>query len=116
MGMTLSDCLSNCSIENRTALDWFRSHAGQEVPWTPVLDDGTRLFTLAKGIYKPEGQNYARSVRQTLASTYPDRDPVYRPDGTWRYTYHQEGDDADYFTNKGLRKCIDESIPVGVAR
>ena len=43
-----------------------------------------------------------------------------RPDGGWRLSYHQEGHDPAerdrIFTNRGLIRCIEDQIPVGVLR
>jgi hypothetical protein len=86
----LSDLLSRLPDRHRRALDWFVSHAGKEVPWPEPLEDGTKLATKAKGIYKPEWTQYALSIRQSLTTRYPDKEPVVRPDGTWSYFYYQE--------------------------
>lgn len=114
------DVLDNLDPQHRAALNWFRENAGKIVPWNPELETGVRLFSTPKGIYKPKDSEYALSVRQTLAGSYPDREPIYRPDGSWCYTYHQEGDEPSdrdrFFTNRGLIRCLEDSIPVGVAR
>jgi len=79
-----------------------------------------RIVTKAKGIYKPAESDYALSVRETLAGVYPDRKPVYRHDGTWFYDYFQESEDPNerdnYFTNRGLMRCADDRVPVGVMK
>jgi len=100
-------------------LRWFAVNSGKTVPWNPLLANGTRLFSTPKGIYKPEGGVYALSVRQTLKSSYLDREPIYRPDGTWTYSYFQEGDSPDddgLYTNQGLKHSMNDGVPVGVAR
>lgn len=116
----LDEYLEGLTDQHRNALDWFRRNRGKEVPWPGTLPDGTNLVTQAKGIYKPKWCDYALSVRQTLNSPYPDRDPVHHDDGTWTYAYYQEGDDPaqrdDYFTNRGLLACRRDQIPVGVIR
>lgn len=47
-------------------------------------------------------------------------DPIYRPDGTWLYPYFQETQDVPApdreFTNRALRACWRDSVPVGVMR
>ena len=73
-----------------------------------------------RGIYKPQGLPYALSIRIALNSPYHDGVPEPAPGGGWLLSYHQEGDNlADLdrlFTNRGLKKCIDDQIPVGVLR
>lgn len=106
-------------LRHRRALSWFAVHSGATIPWPEVLDDGTYLVTQAKGIYKPEWSQYALSVRETLISTYADRAPIHRRDGSWVYVYHQEGDPNESesrFTNRGLEACIRDEVPVGVLR
>jgi len=84
------------------------------------MPDGTYIVNKAKGIHKPAYTKYALSVRQTLASPYPDREPVIRQDGSWRYLYHQELDEPDnrdnVFTNRAMMDCFRDSVPVGVMR
>lgn len=114
------ETLSQLSEQHRSALLWFAGHAGTTQPWPEKLDDGTILATMAKGIYKPAWSEYALSVRQTIGGPYPDKEPVHRADGTWRYMYFQEGSDPTArdaeFTNKGLIACCRDGIPVGVMR
>ncbi len=120
MTAALAQALSRLDPKHRTALEWFVSKAGKDVPWPEPLGDGTLLATRAKGIYKPEWSEYALSVRQTIDSPYADRDPERRDDGTWTYVYHQEGTEAafrgDLFTNRALLACLKDKVPVGVLR
>jgi len=116
----VQDTLLSLPFQHRTALAWFSSRMGTVRPWPGKLADGTFLVTKAKGIYKPRWTQYALSVRQTIGGPYPDKEPVRRSDGTWRYLYFQEGSDptdrdAEY-TNKGLMACRRDGIPVGVMR
>ena len=116
----IEDLLSRLPEQHRAALYWFEWHRGTVQPWPDKLADGTLLATKAKGIYKPAWSEYALSVRQTLGSHYPDKEPVRRADGTWRYMYFQEGSDPTArdaeFTNKGLMACRRDGVPVGVMR
>lgn len=89
----LDQLLSNLPDRHRSVLEWFIKNAGTDQPWPEPLPDGTLLSSRAKGIYKPQWTKYAVSVRQTLISPYPDRDPVVRSDGTWSYLYFQESPD-----------------------
>jgi hypothetical protein len=102
---------------------WFANHRGTEQPWPAPIqtEEGeTLLANKAKGIYKPEWTSYALSVRQTLAGPYADRDPVYREDGSWLYSYFQENNDPAArdreFTNRGLMACLRDRVPIGVIR
>lgn len=117
--MSLEDVVSAAPLNSQAGLHWFAANMGQTVSWTPILADGTRLFSTPKGIYKPKNSVHALSVRQTLNSPYHDREPLYRADGTWSYSYFQEGNliGGDLlFTNQGLKRCIQDGVPVGVAR
>lgn len=119
--MALRDILQHHEVldpRHRRALEWFLDHEGQLVPWPAPLGDGTLLATKAKGIYKPQWSRYALSVRQTLDGPYPDHAIEYLPDGSWLYKYYQEKLDVEegssLFTNKGLRECLKDAVPVGV--
>jgi hypothetical protein len=105
---------------HQSALQWFVDRVGTEQNWPNPLPDGTILATRAKGIYKPGWTQYALTIRQTLSSSYPDREPVLRPDGSWSYFYFQENPDAESrdaeFTNRGLIECWRDKVPVAVMR
>ncbi|MCR6670729.1 HNH endonuclease [Devosia ginsengisoli] len=107
--------------QQRTALQWFMDNAGQVRSWRDIeleADEGNRLATLAKGIYKPAYTKYALSIRQTLTSSYADKDVVTRPDGSWLYPYFQENPDPNArdqeATNRGLMNCLRDGVPIGV--
>jgi len=117
----LSEALAKVEGEHATALNWFREHRGKTVSWSTIQDHvhkGARLVTQAKGIYKPSYTDYAVSVRQTLDSPYADKEVIRRPDGSWVYPYFQENpypaERDREFTNRGLVKCMDDAVPVGV--
>lgn len=99
-------------------LAWFVQYAGQVVSWEHLQQAPGTVAISAKGIYKPSGVPYALSVSQRLDSPYSDEKVVYQEDGSWRYRYAQEekqnGDSASLFTNKGLKKCMDDGVPVAV--
>jgi putative restriction endonuclease len=118
---TLDAAIAKVEGEHAEALRWFRDHAGQTVGWQEIKDHadlGARLVTQAKGIYKPHYTAFALSVRQTLDSPYADKEVVRRDDGSWVYPYFQENADPSQrdteATNRGLIKCMEEGIPVGV--
>jgi putative restriction endonuclease len=94
---------------------------GRTVSWHDIqanAENGPRLVNQAKGIYKPHYTEYALSVRQTLESPYADQEVQRRSDGSWVYPYFQEnGDPAQRdkeATNRGLVKCMNDGVPVGV--
>lgn len=108
---------------HREALMWFYDRAGGVTGWPePFLHGAVQVFLASKpkGIYKPSGSKFALSVRQGIASSYADLEPVRRTDGTWSYLYFQENPDPakrdQYFTNLGLMECLNAKVPVGVLR
>ena len=62
-------------------LAWFDEHAGQVVPWPQPLPGERHLATRAKGIYKPDGWDYALSIKILPDSPYDDGHPVPTPWG-----------------------------------
>lgn len=117
----IHDALAKTAGDHRSALEWFRQRADSEETWSTIKaagETGPLLVTQAKGIYKPSGIDYALSVRQTLDSEYADKDVVRRPDGSWVYPYFQENSDPSQrdrmFTNRGLVRCMNDGVPVGV--
>lgn len=104
------------STDHLERLAWFDDHAGQVTSWPQPLPVKRYLATVAKGIYKPEGWDYSLSVKIMPGSPYNDGHPVPTPGGGWLLSYHQEGADPDFFTNAGLRRCMQDRIPVGVLR
>jgi hypothetical protein len=117
----LSDAVAKATGEHALALRWFRDNADRTVSWAEMqahADQGARLVNQAKGIYKPHHVEYALSVRQTLESPYADKEVQRRPDGSWVYPYFQENRDPtqrdNEATNRGLVKCMNDGVPVGV--
>jgi putative restriction endonuclease len=104
------------SADHLERLAWFDDHAGQVTSWPQPLPVKRHLATAAKGIYKPEGWEYVLSIKIMPDSPYEDGHPDPTPGGGWLLSYHQEGSDPDFFTNAGLRRCMEDRIPVGVLR
>lgn len=71
------------------------------------------LVNKAKGIQKPAQLQYALSVRQSLSGPYGDK-LHWSPDGSWYLNYDYESADPQLFTNRGLKACMLDSVPVGV--
>ena len=117
----LTVALAKVEGEHAAALSWFRDHRGETISWSEIKDQaekGARLVTQAKGIYKPRYTDYALSVRQLLYSPYADKEVVKRLDGSWVYPYFQENPNPAErdreATNRGLVKCMNDGVPVGV--
>jgi len=103
----------------RLQLLWIRAHDG-ELLHSRELREIVQGFKAQMGIYKPKGARHALWVRETLQGPYADRDPTPRADGSWTYLYSPEGrggkPDMNLATNKGLLKCMDDGVPLGVMR
>jgi hypothetical protein len=64
--------LDKLTDSHKNALEWLAINAEKEIPWTGTLDDGTFLFTKAKGIYKPKNSKYALIIRHNPKTEYKD--------------------------------------------
>lgn len=117
---SLRELLKRLAARHRRCLSWFVENAGTDQPWPKPLPGGFLLATRAKGIFKPKWTEYALSVRQTLSSPYADREPIFRPDGSWSFDYFQESKDLEardnLFTNLAMLKCSRDQVPVGVMK
>jgi hypothetical protein len=107
--------------EHLTALKWFLENQGKTISWSSIQEyshNVVRLANQAKGIYKPRYTDYSLSVRQTLTSPYADQEVSRRGNGSWVYPYFQENSNPaerdSEPTNRGLMKCMQDRIPVGV--
>jgi hypothetical protein len=113
-----STCPSQTS--HCVALSSFFERTGAVQSWPSPLPDGTILAAKAKEIYKPVGSRYALTIRQSLQSQYPEREPVVGSDGSWSNFYFQENLDTSardaQFTNRGLVECWRDKGPVAMMR
>ncbi|MDQ1847704.1 HNH endonuclease [Gemmobacter fulvus] len=117
----LAEHTANLSEVHVRALTWFHDNRGRRVSWQEMKkmadDEGVRLSTAAKGIYKPSYTEYTLSVRTVQDGPYPDKEVEYRPDGSWVCQYFQEYTDVDRRDksagNRGLLKCQKDRVPVG---
>lgn len=117
----LETALSEVEAQHREALLWFNEFRGQRIAWAQIrahADSGARLVNQAKGIYKPAYTDLALSVRTIQDGPYPDKEVAYRSDGSWVCQYFQENIDPSKrdqeATNRGLMRCMDDGVPVGV--
>jgi putative restriction endonuclease len=115
-----SSLIARIGPNHRRRLAWFEEHEGQVSGFPRPLEDGLLLVSAPKGIYKPEGLPYAVSIRINLGSPYQNRVSEPVPGGGWLLSYHQEGDNLEDLdrlaTNRALKRCMAEQIPVGVLR
>lgn len=93
------------------ALVWFDDRTGQEISWPEPLS-GMFLLNKAKGIHKPQGLEYALSLRHSMGGPYEDA--IKLDEGGWSVQYAHEGEDPDYYTNRAVRRCMVDQVPLGV--
>jgi hypothetical protein len=114
-----TDSLS-ASAKHLQLLSWFEQFTGQVLTWEQLQQAPDTVTISAKGIYKPKWLDYALSIRQTLDSPYSDQEPIYQDDGSWLYLYAQEESQFDssaaLFTNQGLKRCMDDGVPVAILK
>jgi hypothetical protein len=103
---------TSLSSEHAIALAWFEERTGADIAWPKPLGD-IFLLNKAKGIQKPEGWVHALSIRKSLRSNYDDL-LHWDEQGRWQLRYAYEGSDPEYFTNRALRQCMDDGVPVAV--
>lgn len=106
---------ASLSPGHREALEWFREHAGKELPFSELQLGG--LTTKAKGIFKPAWSPYALSVRHVPESHYGDTISESNRSG-WSMRYAAEAPQnrsvKDAFGNRVLLSCMRYEIPVGI--
>lgn len=118
--MDIYELIENCDEDHKIGLEWFKEHNGEEdVPFVSKIND-VPLVSPAQGIFKPKNSDFVLSVKQTLKMVYDDRDPIYFPDGSWLYVYHQRGestpkDRKSISDNIALYKNLLNKVPVGVS-
>ena len=118
LNMTLKPQQKKNTNSHSELLAWFERYTGQVLTWEQLQAAPSTVTISAKGIYKPQNSVYALSISQRLDSPYSDQKPVYQQSGSWRYSYAQEessrSDSANLFTNQGLKRCMDDGVPVAV--
>jgi hypothetical protein len=105
---------------HRLQLLWLRAHIGETLT-SEKLREELDGFKAQMGIYKPSGSSHALWVRETMNGPYPDQEPERNAaDGTWSYRYSPEGrggkPDMNLPTNKGLKRNMDDEVPIAVLR
>ena len=113
--------MSPLSSEHQYALSWFLGKNLEDNFRFTQYFDGIPIVSPGQGIFKPKGSTYVLSVKETLGGPYPDQKPIYMPDGSWLYAYHQQDESGDpvydrdnLSSNRALMENIKDKIPVGV--
>ena len=111
--------VSKLTPEHRVRLKWFEEHTGETVAWSSISSPDFRLASLPKGIYRPAGWKYALSIKIMLSGKYHDKEAELA-DGILQLRYNQEeprdADPSQHFTNRGLKNCLIDKVPVGIVR
>ena len=118
MKSTFETLINTLNSKHKLALEWFQKNRKQEFKgWVPNLKEDILLASKAKGIYKPKDINFALSIR--LSKNGPYNDQIQQKDnGKISLKYFQENKnlkerDLEY-TNVALKKCMKETVPVGI--
>ena len=113
------DVLTNgLKQKHKLALEWFQKNKEKQFRgWVPNLDHNILLASKAKGIYKPKDLDFALSIR--LSKDGPYNDQIQQEEnGKISLKYFQENKNLNErdleYTNVGLKKCMKETVPVGI--
>ena len=118
MKSTFETLIDSLTPKHKLALNWFQNNKNNEFKgWVPVLENDILLASKAKGIFKPKDINYALSIRLSKNGPYDDQ-LQYKEGEKVLLKYFQENKnlkerDLEY-TNIGLKKCMKETVPVGI--
>ena len=118
MKSTFETLINSLGSKHKLALEWFQKNKNQEFKgWVPILNEEVLLATKAKGIFKPKDIDFALSIRLSKNGPYDDQ-IQNQENGKVTLKYFQENKnlkerDLEY-TNIGLKKCIAETVPIGV--
>tara|TARA_B100002019_G_C21110734_1_gene518276 strand:- start:131 stop:613 length:483 start_codon:yes stop_codon:yes gene_type:complete len=96
--------------EHQKKLIWSLNNKNLILPWSEI--SRKKMAIIPKGIYKPQGSNYALSVKTTIDGPYDDGDVFVQPSsGEWMAIYRPERD-KDAYTNRALKECQKDLIPI----
>ena len=118
MKSTFETLINTLNSKHKSALEWFQKNRKQEFKgWVPNLKEDILLASKAKGIYKPKDINFALSIRLSKNGPYNDQ-IQQKENGKISLKYFQENKnlkerDLEY-TNVALKKCMKETVPVGI--
>ncbi len=106
------------SPEHTEILSWFEEHQLKVLDqWPEPIGENNDLFIVnrAKGIQKPAGLEHSTSLRVAFGEKYGDGPDIFSDD-TWRLFYHLEDhpDLLEHWTNRGVLRCMEDGIPIGV--
>lgn len=117
----LFDIRPSMKIQSRSEiLSTLAKYTGQKVParflqgtskYIPGIE---RFHSLASGIYKPAGSEFALSIVMKSGSPYEKKDDVIFIEGRWLMNYSPRSGGLDISDNNALVRCMDTTTPVAV--
>jgi len=83
-----------------------------KIPSDSIVSEPHYMHNLVRGVYKPEGDDYALSIQMNPQSIWGSE--INFETGEWKINY-DFGDEGKYSSDiTSLRKCFDSDIPIGV--
>jgi hypothetical protein len=83
-----------------------------KIPADSIVSEPHYMHNLVRGVYKPEGDEYALSIQMNPQSIWGSE--INFETGKWKIDY-DFGDERKYSGDiASLRKCFDSKIPIGV--
>lgn len=83
-----------------------------KIPADSIVSEPHYMHNLVRGVYKPEGDDYALSIQMNPQSIWGSE--INFETGEWKIDY-DFGDEVKYFSDiLSLKKCFDSDIPIGV--
>ena len=102
--------ISNLDSDHQKKLLWALHNKNKNLAWSEIVKN--KMATTARGIYKPEKWIYALSAKTVIDGPYDDGDVFVQPSSTeWMAIYKPDSDPSSY-TNKAMRKCQKDKIPL----
>jgi len=83
-----------------------------KIPADSIVSEPHYMHNLVRGVYKPEGDDYALSIQMNPQSIWGSE--INFETGEWKINY-DFGDEEKYSSDiTSLRKCFDSDVPIGV--
>jgi len=83
-----------------------------KIPADSIVSEPHYMHNLVRGVYKPEGDEYALSIQMNPKSSWGSE--IDNETGKWNISYNF-GEEGNYSSDiSSLRKCFDSKIPIGV--
>ena len=84
-----------------------------KIPSDSIVSEPHYMHNLVRGVYKPEGDDYALSIQMNPQSIWGS-EIINFETGEWKINY-DFGDEGKYSSDiTSMRKCFDSDIPIGV--